>query len=128
MPAAGPGAPTRGSGSAGRDLGREIASWLREPLVRGIVVWMVVVSVGGQTIGGAYLPTYFIERHGVAVASLSLYTGAPPLAQVVVSLGAGLACDLMVSKAGLPSLLVQARWVAGSPLYLPCISPVGGGR
>mgnify|MGYP002632181066 CR=1 FL=1 len=59
--------------------------WLEEPLVRSLVAWMVVAAIAGQTVGGAFLPTLFIERHGVAVADLGWYTGGPPLAQVTCS-------------------------------------------
>lgn len=90
-------------------VGRDILRWLQEPLIRGIIVWMVVVSVGGQAIGGAFLPTFFIERHGLSVATLGVYTGVPPLAQVIVSLSAGLACDFLVSKVGIPALRMQIR-------------------
>lgn len=92
-----------------KHVGIDYVQWLRHPLVRALVLWMVVVAVSGQTVGGAFLPTLFIERHGVDVSDLALYTGTPPLAQVIVCLGVGLLCDVLVSKAGLSSSHVQAR-------------------
>mmetsp|Transcript_22648 Transcript_22648/g.26141 ORF Transcript_22648/g.26141 Transcript_22648/m.26141 type:complete len:440 (+) Transcript_22648:136-1455(+) len=90
-------------------VGGDILQWLGEPLIRGIIVWMVVVSIGGQAIGGAFLPTFFIERHGLSVATLGFYTGIPPLAQVIVSLSAGFACDILAAKAGIPARSMQIK-------------------
>lgn len=92
-----------------RHAAAEYTRWLEQPLVQALVIWMVVVAVGVQTLGSAFLPTLFIERHGVGVADLAVYTGTPPLAQVAVALGGGLLCDVLVSKVGLPASQVQAR-------------------
>lgn len=98
-------------------LTSDYARWLEQPLVRGLVVWMVVVAVAVQTVGGAFLPTLFIEVHGVPVGQLGGYTAAPPLAQVAVSLCVGVLADSLVRYMGLPAPTVRA--------YLQLIATVG---
>lgn len=101
-------APGATGNKAGGALG-EYAGWLREPLIQGLVSWMVLTAVSGQTIGSAFFPLLFVDRHNVAVADLPGYTGAPPLAQVVASLSIGMISDMLVNRAGVPALHVQAR-------------------
>ena len=91
-------------------IGSDYWLWMQQPLVRAVITWMVVTAVGVQTVGGAFLPSFFMDRHGVSLTDLGGYTGAPPLVQVGVCLSVGVACDMLVSRAGYSATSV--RWGA----------------
>jgi len=87
----------RGGASGMRDMLREAAIWVQDPLIAALVFGMWAFGVANAFLF-TFVPTLFVEAFGASVVELGWLTMAAPLGNALCCVLSGIASDFLMDR------------------------------